>query len=727
MSAALRIYPLISVLTLTPLAAQDTEGDSVPLATQCIAPGDIPPRQEYGLREGQPVHVEAEQFEGHLELDRPVHLERGVRVTHGDMQMETDSIVYNPVTGRVEFPSPLEYRDALFTLKAESAWYDMTGERGRFEGVRYHVAGAEATGSAETVVVPEPGRSILTSFDFTTCDPTDPDWQIRSSSVRIDHERGVGTARNARLVFKGVPVLYSPWLSFSVDNSRKSGFLYPRLGISRDDGLDIAVPWYWNIAPNQDATLTPRWIYNRGAMLGAEYRLLTGNSYGQVRADYLPNDDRTGSDRYHAQLDYRIRLAPKWSGYLDLNRASDDTYFSDLGGDLEQSSVQFLRSQGGVRGRGRHWRANFMADGFQVLDETVPVDREPYRRLPRIDFDGDWPLPGRFDFSMDSEVVNFHRDEGDTAARADLLPRLHWSWLHPGAFLKPSLGWRSTSWRIDEEEGGTRTETRNLPIASVDGGLIFERSTAGGNIQTLEPRLFYLYVPHEDQQDLPRFDTSELTFGFSQLFHHNRFTGPDRQADANQLAAAVTSRLLDPATGLSRLEMSLGQIFFFRDQRVQLSGVPERSQNFSAYVGEVIWRPHRALGLNAAVQWDPEDNELDVAAAGLSYRGRDSRQVSLGYRFRRDRVDQVDFRFRWPLGRTVNAIGRVNYSFLEDEATEILGGLEFESCCWALRLTARRWIKDRQSESRDAIFLELHLKGLGSLGRRPYHLFEDTY
>src|SRR5699024_9086899 len=259
-----------------------------------------------------------------------------------------------------------------------------------------------------------------------------------------------------------------------------------------------------------------------------------------------------------------------------------------------------------------------------------------------------------------------------------------------------------------------------------DAGLTFERRLGSGRVQTLEPRLYYLYVPYREQAHYPDFDTRDLTFGFSQLFHYNRFSGPDRQGDANQLTLALTSRLLDAEDGFSRLEASIGQIVYFRDLRVQLDDQAVETRGRSATVAEMTWRPARRLALQAGLQWDDEASETEVARLGLNWQGRDARQLALGYRFRRDRVDQADLRFRYPVTGQLNLIGRVTYSFEENETLEMLGGLEYDSCCWSLRLTAREWVRNRESDKRTAFFLELELKGLGSVGRAPYQLFSDA-
>jgi LPS-assembly protein len=709
------------VVFCTDAMAQQTSGESVAPVMQCQQPGTIPDRGRIERSSSLPMDIRADDMDA--PGNAPMRFSENVRLVYGDQNLETDELIYDPETGEVVVPGWLEYSDALIRLKADSARYNTESSTGRFEQVRYYIAGAAGAGNAGMVRMTDETHAQVERFDFTTCDVEDPDWQLKAGDVDLDFERGVGTARNARLEFKGVPILYSPWLSFPLNDERKSGFLYPQFGSSSDNGIDLAVPWYWNIAPNQDATFTPRLIGDRGFMLGSEYRFLTRAQTGTFNLDYLPDDDNANRDRWLGRIRYQARLAPNWTSRLNFNRVSDEDYFLDLGNDLDSSSIQFLRSDFSIAGRGKFWQMQTTFDTFQVLDRDVREDREPYDRLPRMEFDGDWPLPAGLALRLNSEAVYFERSEGVTGLRLDALPELALRVVRPGWFLEPAVGLRSTAYSLQDSESGDDNPARIQPILSIDGGLVFERRTSSGRLQTLEPRAFYLYVPGRDQQDLPLFDTRELTFSFAQLFQTNRFSGADRQTDANQVTLALTSRLLDDSNGRSILDASVGQILFLDDPSVGLNNTPEKGRSVSASVGEINWRPVDRFLVSAGLQWDPEDNETDVAAFGLRWQGEDARQIQLGYRFRRDSVDQIDVRARYPLTRKLNLISRVNYSFMDSTALELLGGIEYESCCWAVRASIRRYIRDRESEKRTAFFIELHLKGLGSLGRRPYNLF----
>jgi len=688
----------------------------------CQPPGAIPDRGSLMRSSDQPMDIRAQDLDA-PGRDQPMRFLNDVLLVYGDQQLETDELIYDPVSGDVVLPGWLEYADAVVSMRAAGARYNTQDSTGRFDQVQYHIAGAQGAGHAEQIEMLSPELARVQGFDFTTCDVEDPDWQLIAGDVELDFEAGVGTARHARLEFKGVPLFYSPWLSFPLNDERKTGFLYPQLGSSSDNGLEIAVPWYWNIAPNMDATFTPRLLGDRGLMLGSEFRFLTRRQGGTFNLDFLPDDDQEDRDRWLGRIDYRARLSNAWSARLNFNRVSDQDYFLDLGNELGDSVVQFLRSDLSFLGQGQYWTLRTTVDTFQVLDQNVAEINEPYNRLPRVEFDGDWPLPSNFNFSLDSEAVYFERDLGVTGGRVDVLPELSWRLLRPGWYVEPALGLRATAYALDDQTGDDANPTRLQSILSFDAGMVFERETARGRLQTLEPRLYYLYVPGDDQSDLPIFDTRDLTFGFAQLFQTNRFAGADRQGDANQLTLAMTTRLLENDTGESIIDASIGQILYFDTLDVQLPGRPEDNRSTSATVGEINWRPTDRFLVNAGLQWDPDDREVDVAALGVRWKGQDQRQIQLGYRFRRDQVDQLDLRFRYPVTDQWNLISRVNYSFEDSTALELLGGVEYESCCWAVRASIRQYIRDRESDKRTAFFIELHLKGLGSLGRRPYDLF----
>jgi LPS-assembly protein len=649
-----------------------------------------------------------------------------VELYRADQYLQTELVLYDPQTETVTMPGAVSYRDQQVWIRGSDASYSFLDESGRFSQIDYGLVGSSANGNADSIELEGGHTSRLHQLLYTTCPGEKPDWELSARQLELRHDEGFGVARGAKLEFKGIPILYAPYFTFPIDDRRKSGFLYPSFSNTNDNGFEVAVPVYWNIAPNQDAVFEPRYFTSRGFMLSGEYRLLTPRTAANLDFDYLPDDKKTGDARYHYRFLHHARPWRQWRTELLIDRVSDNQYFQDFGANLYQTSQQFLRSSAAVSGAGRYWSFEMMADDFQVIDDSVRPQNEPYRRVPRLGFEVDRPF-GRsgLSFGLDSELVYFDRDAGVTGGRLDLYPRLVWQRYAHWGFVKPSLGFRYTSYNLDRmDQAGDEMPDRALPIASLDTGLYFDRYGANGGTQTLEPRLFYLYVPYEDQDMLPDFDTGEFTFGFSQLFNTNRFAGSDRQSDANQVSVALTTRNYS-AAGQEKWSFSVGQIFYFEPLRVFLIDPPVEPGHYSPFITEFAWYPSSRISTLAGLQWDWETNRLDVGSVGVRWSGKRGQRIGFEYRYRRERVDQFDFRIFWPINDQWRALSRVNYSFADDDLLEIQGGVEYESCCWAVRTVYRRYLKNRDGDYRDGIFFELNLKGLASLGTRAQDLFRD--
>jgi LPS-assembly protein len=718
-SGLLTAAPMVSAQELPAATAVAPSASSCPDLT--LGPV-MPPAPD---RSSAPIVVVARELDaGKTTLGEA----RGdVELYRADQQMRTERVLYDPTTERVTVPGRVFYRDSQIWFEGEAARYSFTEESGHFEDIRYGLAGSVANGSAEMAELLGGHTSILHRLNYTTCPGDRPDWQLSARELELEHEEGMGTARGAKLTFKGVPILYTPYFTFPIDDRRKSGFLYPNLGHHSDTGLELGVPWYWNIAPNHDATIEPRYFTQRGFMLSGEYRFLTRRTRGSLDLDYMPNDRETDQERYRYMFQHYAVPWSRWRTSLIIDRVSDDRYYQDFGTSLGQTSRQFLRSSAELRGVGRYWNLLLVADDFQVIDESVPPGNEPYRRVPRLLYWSDRPLTrSGLSFALDSELVYFDREVGATGARVDLFPRLYWDLQRHWGFLKPSVGYRYTAYDLDlGGQTGEETPSTGLPIASIDAGLVFDRRTASGDLQTLEPRLFYLYVPRREQGDQPLFDTDAFTFGFSQLFNTNRFTGGDRQGDANQVSMAVSTRRFDGSSGQVLWSLSLGQILYLRPQQVQLEQAPAMEEDLSPFLAEFRLRPFSRLSATAGLQWDWERNQLDVGMLAVHYRGDGGRRAAFEYRYRRERVDQFDLRIEWPITVRWRMLSRFNYSFSDRDLLEFQAGIEYESCCWAFRTVLRRYLRNRDGDFRNAIYVELNLKGLANIGTRGRELFRE--
>jgi len=701
--------------------------DTVKPELACPGPSLAPMFRKTPDRKNAAISLQAREFDA---SKTTVAEARGqVELRRADQLLNTELLRYDPENESVIMPGNLSYEDSVIFVSGSSAEYSFLNESGEFTNLDYGLTGSSAKGSAAQASIDSGNHSILRELQFTTCPGEQPEWLLTAKQLELDFVEGIGKAKNAKLEFFNIPILYLPYMTFPIDDRRKSGFLYPFISTANDNGFEFRIPYYWNIAPNQDATITPTYFTDRGAMITGEYRVITQRTGGSVNFDWLPSDKKTRDLRYHYKVRHDARFSRRWRSKVLFERVSDDQYFQDFSNSLASASRQYLRSQAGIFGGGHYWNMSVIADDFQVVDESVNKANEPYRRLPRVAFDLDRPLGFQgLRLQLDSELVYFDRDVGATGARFDIFPRIEWNIQTNWGYLKPSIGYRYTAYDLDKQSlPGDASPDRGTEIISFDSGMFFEKDSGNGKVQTLEPRLFYLYVPYENQEGLPDFDTAPFTFGFSQLFHSNRFTGADRQGDANQLTLALTTRSIDQLKGRELWSLSFGQIVYFEDQLVMEPGDTTDPLNDSAspFIGEFQLHLTRRLKSRVSAQWDWQNSELDVAVLGITHTSLSGRRLGAEYRYRRDTLDQFDIRYYEPINERWRALARLNWSLLDSDLLAAEAGLEYDSCCWGLRVVAKRFLRNRDGDYRDAIYVQLVLKGLGNFGRRTAPLFYD--
>ena len=516
----------------------------------------------------------------------------------------------------------------------------------------------------------------------------------------------------------------------------------PSFGDSSSRGAEISLPWYWNIAPNHDALLTPRYMKKRGTQLNVDYRYLTQASHGNLDIEYLDKDTQLKERRYLIQFNNHTDLGDYVDFDLIANDASDTDYLDDLGSDINISNTTHLQRTATLKFSSDNWTLKSLAQTYETIDEDIAAANRPYRRLPQITLAGKNNFSDSdIEWSIDSEWVEFaHEDDSissdkATGSRFDIYPKLSWS-LQGGAwFFTPAIGYHYSQYDlIDSSDTEIDIENRNINILSLDSGLFFERDINNNkSTQTLEPRLFYLHIPYEEHTNIPLFDTGEYDFTFAQIFRENRFTGVDRIGDSDQVTLALTSRFLDNDTGKEFFSMSIGQIFYNEDRAINLDlSTPldtENTQSKSDIVSEISsnWENWNT---RFSMQWNPERHKTDKSSAQIHYQDKGNRIFNLGYRYRRDFADkndtleQTDVSFSWPLNNKYSVLGRWNYSLTDKQDIETLFGIEYESCCWAMRLVSQRYLYDSDDNVNDdtsynsSIMFQLILKGLGSVAHK---------
>ncbi|MCF8197416.1 MAG: LPS assembly protein LptD [Sulfuritalea sp.] len=683
---------------------------------QVVADGDVEIRKRNSILKSDRVtywqETDEVEAEGNVRLSRDGDRVRGPRMR---MKMK-DS------TGFFEQPEYNIRRNK--TGSVPTLWIDADGP--------HNPDLTTAQGAATRMEFEGEGKYRLSDATYSTCAPAaghDPDWFARTADLRLDYDEQQGTAKNATLYFKGVPILYSPWLSFSLNNERKSGLLSPTFGSTSSGGFEYTQPFYWNIAQNMDATIAPRIMAKRGTLWKGEYRYLQTAYSGTMQGEYLPDDKLKDKSRSSYSLTHNHSLGYGFSASLVLNGASDDTYFSDLANGSTAVAQTNLLRQGTLSYGGTWWSANLMAQSYQTLqDPSLPRVTEPYRRLPQLTVNanrGDLPLGLNFAFS--GEHVNFRNPTLVEGRRFTLYPQISLPLQTEVLSVTPKIGLHSTRYQLDHQAAGTPDRlSRNVPIFSLDSGVTFERDIdwLGDKLtQTLEPRLYYLYVPVRDQSQIPVFDTGISGFDFAQIFGENRYAGGDRIGDANQATLMLTSRLLDPATGAESIRAAFGQRFYFSTQKVGLPGEVLRSDRQTDFLGSLSGRVLPKTYADAGVQYNPRLGRMERLNIGGRYQPESGKVLNAGYRYTRDQLGQIDISGQWPLTGGWHAVGRFNYSTKEGRMIESVAGLEFDGGCWIGRIVMQRLATQTQS-SNTALFFQLELNDFAKIGSNPLDILK---
>jgi len=658
------------------------------------------------------------------------YLDGNVLLQRNDVLIQAERAIYNRGTEDLSAQGALRYQTPGQILLGQRADMDLRKESGTLEAPTFWLLGSHYRGSADSVNVLDRHQMRFNNAAFTSCDNDQQDWVLRASELNLDQGKNEGVARHARIEFMDVPFFYFPYLSFPLEG-RKSGFLWAYPGTSNINGVELTIPYYFNIAPHRDATLTVRHFSKRGTQLMGEFRYLNKNNQGQLDAEYLPNDDLSDDDRVLGTWRHQGNPAPGWRTDLDYNYVSDNQYFDEFGNNLDVASQAHLQRRAELNFNNENWQLTTRVQSYQTLDDSIAKTARPYQLLPSLQLNRlPHVLGAGFTAQFSGEVVSFDRSEGVIGQRVDFLPQI--TWRHQGApgFVEPSLKLRHTRYNLENNDPDSQSRpSRSLPVFSVDSGLFFERTLTWGRqslLQTLEPRLYYLYVPFRQQNDLvvdengqsQTFDSSLPQFSLSQLFRDNRFSGVDRVGDANQLSFSLTSRFLNE-TGKELFSASIGQIAYFRDRNVVLPGANAQVKRESDTVAELRSRWNRHMDAQASLLWSNDQHQIGRGSLKFGYQFDRDSTINLAYRYERDQIDQVNIGVLWPLHRQWTFMGRWHYSLLDKQRLETFAGLEYDSCCWALRVVRRDYISNLDNETRkDSILFQLELKGLASVGRK---------
>ena len=594
---------------------------------------------------------------------------------------------------------------------------------------------SSSRGDAQMVFFEGQDKKRLKNARYTTCEAGVDDWYIKATEIELNDYTQSGTAKNAYVEFKGVPLLYTPWMSFSFNNERKSGLLAPTVGSTTNSGFEVAVPYYINIAPNKDATVSTRYMSKRGLQLQGDFRYLGEKYSGIDSLEYLNKDTSTDKRRYYANISHSHSFDGGWSAGYNIEKVSDDQYFSDMSTRIISTSRVNLPQEGRVDYTGDVWRFNGLVQKYQTLDKT----NFPYERLPQLTLtaDKEWDYVNT---NFYSQYAYFSRNDkaplAATGSRVVMYPSISAPFTQSYGFVTPKIGLHMTQYSLKNNtvivNGANVTnnaESRVLPVISIDSGLYFERdfnvaknhNKQNAYTQTIEPRLFYVYIPEQNQDLLPVFDSALSDLNLSSLFTENQFTGNDRINNANQLSLAVTSRMIDSDTGIERLTATIGQRYYFADQTVTLPGGIKSSGTRSDIIGALTARLSNQWNLDAFSQYNTDGNGFVRGNILARYNPEPGKLLNIGYRYTQAFLEQLDVSGQWPLGRGWYGVGRYNYSVRESKPIEAVAGLEYDAGCWQARTVIQR-VETATAQANYGLFFQLELGGLASIGSNPLNL-----
>lgn len=722
----------LAVLCALPLTAGAQQGLKLKAQPTLML---VPPSS----REDVPLFLEADRLQGHSEKE--VEAIGDVRLRRRGQAVHAERLRYDKPLDEVTAEGNVRIEQGADVVEGTRLKYNLETERGfmdspsytlhksrEVDGQRQVFRETDARGQADRLLFEGPDQYRVQRASYTTCAPGNEDWYLRAGDLRIDKGRDIGVARDASIVFMGTPIFYSPYLSFSLHQERKSGFITPHYGSTDKGGAELTVPYYWNIAPNRDATISPRVMSRRGVLLHNEFRYLEPNYLGDARADVLPVDGaRNGDRRWAYNLRHNHTLPSGWFGTLNLQKVSDDTYFTDLSTQIATTS-QVLLPREGVVGHHGAWGSagNYAFSALVQRWQTLQVDplalvTPPYNRQPQLTLNAARQDVLRSDLDFYGHYVGFDHPTQVNGRRMLAYPSLSLPVQTPYAHLTPKLGLNVTRYALDPNSAGYTEQTRTLPIFSVDSGVVFERpASIGGTsfVHTLEPRLYYLNIPFRDQSRIPVFDSGQQDINLATIFSENQFSGWDRINDANQVTYGMTSRLIVADNGAQILSGAVAQRYYFETQRVTLPGVPARTSTSSDLLAALSGTVAPHWTAEAGWQYSTNFSQTQKFNVGTRYQPQPGRVVNLSYREALNVLRQTDVSAQWPVGQGWTALARWNYSLLDRRTLEALAGAEYNGDCWALRLVAHRFATTTQQAS-TTFFVQLELNGVSRIGSNP--------
>ena len=638
-------------------------------------------------------------FSGQVELTRPAQV------------LLADELTMNNVTEQVKASGNVTFESDTSQLRTEFMTMNQKDQSAYFTTSSFTLSEQHVRGTANEVIQFSSSLSRYKKIQYTTCDPGNSNWHLTADQLDINQESGLGTAQHATVYIQDLPVLYLPYLQFPIDDRRMSGILAPTIGSSTDSGDIISIDVYWNIAPNLDATITPIWYGKRGLQINTENRYLfkhhTGQLYLSILDDQKQNDNRSFQKWLH-----QANLGSNITADIALRHVSDDTFFDDFKSlDDIDDNVTHLEQQILLSHSTKLWTSNLLLQTYQTPGTT----KQPYSQLPKLTVNSRFK---KFDngvqFNTINEWVRFDHESNIVGDRTHLLPYLSWNQSDSWYFFKPKLEYAFSDYQLNNNNLGDNSIQREIPIFSLDTGLLFDRemNTESNWTQTLEPRLYFLRTPYENQSHIPVFNSALLSNSYNNFFKSNRFSGSDRIGDANQISLGIGTRFLDNDSGAELLYSRIGQIFYANDRRVQISGNKPQTLPNSNIITETTVNPNRNLSINTKLVYEQTTKEISEKTLSVHYL-KDGFAANLEYFFDDTVLEQAAISMVYPINPRWTMVAKYSESILFNKPDENLLGVNYESCCWGIKMLASQTSNDSFTETDNAVFIELTLKGLG--------------
>lgn len=685
----------------------------------------------------EPITIQADEMQG--KLDHEVKLTNNVEIVQGDINLKSDKATFRIIKNEAEVEGNVWMQRLQDHYTGDRAVMDMDWSKGSVENTTYLLGANGGRGRADRIDFLDKDQAVIQEGTYSTCEAPDPDWYVKANTMELDTGRDVGTLHSGAVYFKGIPILGAPYLSFPISGERKSGVLPPTFGITSNGGAEISVPYYFNIAPNRDLTLYPKYIAKRGMQLGLKARYLGDTYEGQLVAEGI-DDKKTGTNRYFVRAQHTQHLTKNIAFGWDASKASDNNYISDFSRTVSGSTQRLLQRNIYASYTDDYWTVIGRVAKYQLLQDVDNPIQKPYDRAPQLTATGtqhDWY---GFDLSVTTDFTRFENsgtlpsNERQTLIGGDrsyINTSIAYPLITPGYFITPKVSFDATSYKLNNVNvGQPKSLNRSVPTYSLDVGMRFEREMAllGHQLtQTLEPRLLYVKTPYRNQDAFPNFDSGNTDFNFAQIFSENRFVGHDRIGDANQLTTGVISRFFE-SNGDELLRLAFAQRFYFTDPQVLLDGTSETIKNSKsdmlfAASGQVTPEVH----LNGAVQYSQTLNTTVRANYGIGWQPAPKKVLNLSYRLDKsyDQLKQIEISGQWPIFQRWYAVARANYSLPDHRIAESLAGFEYQADCWVLRFVGQR-MPTSSTKTSTSFFVQLELSGFSKIGNNPIDVLTNS-